>query len=359
MRILARLALLPKLLLSTSITMALLFLFTGWLVQRHAVATASQVVEREVRSSFEAYEALWRSRAAMLASVSRVLSAMSDVRAAFSTGDDATIRDTAGELWARVSDATAIFLVTDPRGRVIASLGGQTEIPLDQELPVVRAAYRLFPEQASGFMHQGAHLYQITITPVYVQSGSSPALLNVLLAGYRVDAAVVNRLKDLTGGSEFLFLAGDRVLASTLTGAQSAALVRGLSGAQEHLRANDGEREYAALTSLLRDVEGNPIAHLWIFRSFESAQQQISALRRNILLIALAAVLAGLAVTYLLARRIVEPIKTLDQAAAEVARQNFDLRVEVRSEDELGRLAATFNAMCDSIRAARVELIRQ
>ncbi len=60
-----------------------------------------------------------------------------------------------------------------------------------------------------------------------------------------------------------------------------------------------------------------------------------------------------------MARRIVEPMKQLDRAAAEVARQNYAIEVEVRSEDEMGRLARTFNQMCASIREAREELIRQ
>jgi signal transduction histidine kinase len=61
----------------------------------------------------------------------------------------------------------------------------------------------------------------------------------------------------------------------------------------------------------------------------------------------------------LLARRIVEPVLQLDRAAAEVARQNYDIEVEVKSEDEMGRLARTFNNMCASIRQAREDLIRQ
>ncbi|SPE37813.1 Integral membrane sensor signal transduction histidine kinase (fragment) [Candidatus Sulfopaludibacter sp. SbA3] len=54
-----------------------------------------------------------------------------------------------------------------------------------------------------------------------------------------------------------------------------------------------------------------------------------------------------------------EPVEQLDRAAAEVARQNYAIEVEVRSEDEMGRLARTFNTMCASIRQAREELIRQ
>ena len=54
-----------------------------------------------------------------------------------------------------------------------------------------------------------------------------------------------------------------------------------------------------------------------------------------------------------------EPVEQLDRAAAEVARQNYAIEVPVRGEDELGRLARTFNTMCASIRQAREDLIRQ
>jgi signal transduction histidine kinase len=60
----------------------------------------------------------------------------------------------------------------------------------------------------------------------------------------------------------------------------------------------------------------------------------------------------------MLARRIVKPIEALDHAAAEVARENYDFRVEPVSDDEIGRLAHTFNDMCESIGQARQELIR-
>ena len=53
------------------------------------------------------------------------------------------------------------------------------------------------------------------------------------------------------------------------------------------------------------------------------------------------------------------PVAELDRAAAEIARQNYDYRIEVRTGDELGRLAQTFNAMSGSIQSAREELIRQ
>ena len=53
---------------------------------------------------------------------------------------------------------------------------------------------------------QNGELYDISVTPVYVDSGpGEQRLANVLVAGYSVDALVAQKLKEATG-SEFLFL---------------------------------------------------------------------------------------------------------------------------------------------------------
>jgi signal transduction histidine kinase len=355
----SRVSLLWKILLSTSVAITVLFALTGWIVQSYIVKTTSQTLDEEVQASFQAYRSLLKARRDMLASVSRILSTMSDVRAAFSTRDQATIRDTAGELWAKISEENAVFLVTDPRGRVIASLGGAVAPSLGRNLEVVRDAAARFPQQVAGFALFDGQLYQMVVTPVYVESGAGPALLNVLVAGFYVDALVAQRLKESTGGSEFLFLAGGRVMASTLNPRATAVLASAVKQRAGITRVSDGEMEYAPLVNPLPDIEGRPIGDLWIFRSFEGAAQRIAALRRNLLLMWVIAVAAGLGLTFLLARRIVEPVQQLDRAAAEVARQNYACRVSVDSQDELGRLAKTFNAMCASIQNARNELIRQ
>jgi signal transduction histidine kinase len=358
----SRLSLLWKILLSTSVAITLLFGITGLIVENNALSTTSRSLEDEVQASSQAYQSLWKSRASTLASVSLILSQMSDVRAAFGTRDEVTIRDTAGELWSKVSEENALFLVTYPTGRLIASLSGPPESAAWRELAVVPQAAKRFPAQASGFMLKDGQLYQVAVTPVYVQSGRGDnALIDVLVAGYPVNALVAQRLKESTGGSEFLFLAQSKVVASTLNPRATGELARAVMarGSRKPARVSDGVVEYAPLETPLQDIAGNTIGELWIFRSFENALQRLAELRRNIILLGLAAMLAGLALTYLLARKIMRPVEKLDRAAAEVARQNYAYRVPVNSRDELGRLAETFNNMCASIQSARHELIRQ
>jgi signal transduction histidine kinase len=355
----AGLSLLWKILLSTSAAITLLFGLAFALVLRHATETTARSLEEEVRASLEAYESLWHTRAEMLSSLSLVLSTMSDVRAAFSTRDQATIRDTAGELWAKVSDERAIFIVTDPLGDVIASLGGGLPVALREQLPIVTVAARQFPKQASGFMLLERRLFYAAVTPVYVQSSGGSLLLNVLVAGFEVDPLAAERLKRATGGSEFLFLANGRVVATTLNERARNEVAQRVARNKEPRRLSDGSIEYAPLMTPLRDVEGKTIGELWILRSFEAVRSRLAALRRDLVLLWLLAMAGGFGLTYVLARRIVEPVKELDRAAAEVSRQNFDYHVRVQSDDEVGRLARTFNSMCASIQRSREELIRQ
>jgi len=353
----SRLSLLWKILLSTSVAVTVLFAITGEIVLNHITRTMSESLDEEVQASFQAYTSLWRSRAELLSSVSSILSTLPGVRLAFGTGDQATIRDTAGELWSKISKADAIFLVTDPRGKVVASLGGAIPLSLRKNMDVVPAAAAKFPSQVSGFFLQDGELYYISVTPVYVESAQGQSLINVLIAGYHVDAVIAQDLKNETGGSEFLFLTPGRVIASTLNERATGVVVANL--AKHTDRISDGVAEYARFVTPLEDLAGRPVGQLVILRSFEGVQRRLASLYTNIVLLWLAAISAGLLMTYLLARRIVEPVKQLDRAAMEVAQQNYAIEVEVTSEDEMGRLARTFNNMCNSIRQAREELIRQ
>jgi signal transduction histidine kinase len=349
----SRLSLLWKILIPISLVMTLSFAIAGWMIQRDVVRDSYASVEQEAKASFQAYESLWKERANRLGAISEILSAMSDVRAAFGTGDAATIRDTAGELWSRVSKEDAFFLVADGQGRVVASLGPAVSFAPNDDLPMVRAARAQFPAQASGFVQKDDELFQVVVTPIYVQSPAGPALLNALLVGYRVDAGVAQRLKNSTGGSEYVFVSRNRVVTSTLPPAITAAIA-------PRLLTNSADiQDYLAVPTALRDISGAQVGQLFILRSLAGARQRLAALRCEIIALWLLALVAALITTYLVARKIMQPVAELDRAASEIGKQNYDYQIDVQSQDELGRLARTFQSMCESIRQARQELIRR
>ena len=337
----SQLSLLWKISLSTSIAITVLLVVAGYFVQDQTRSALSQNLETELRGTFRAYESLWQARAEMLKSVSRALSAMSDVRAAFQTNDQLTIRDTAAEIWARVSPsassrAGALFLVTSPHGEVIASLGGEAP---GRNMDVVREALVRFPAQSEGFAVQNGVLSELVVTPVYVQAQSGQSLLNVLVAGYPVDQDVAQDLKARTGGSDFVFLDAGKPVASTLTPDETISISRQYrrgSGLQ-HLELPG--REFAVLGSQLRDLSGVAVGDLLIIHNFDAIRRDLVSLETKLFFTWAAAILTGIFISMFLARRLLRPIRELDEAASRIAEQKYETRVPEGGNDELSALS--------------------
>ncbi|MCS7235702.1 MAG: histidine kinase dimerization/phospho-acceptor domain-containing protein [Armatimonadota bacterium] len=76
-----------------------------------------------------------------------------------------------------------------------------------------------------------------------------------------------------------------------------------------------------------------------------------------VLMAVAASVLVAFAVAALVARRIVEPVELLRQAARRISSGQYEERVPVRSADELGDLADQFNRMAASLQ--RLECVRR
>lgn len=349
-----RLSLLWKILLATTLPITIVLAFTAWFVESQTVTALTRDLEEAMRGGFEAYTSLWKSRADNLRSISMVLSMMSDVRAAFQTNDRATIRDTAQEIWSKVSQSGAFFLVTDPRGRVMASLGGA---PVDAgDLGIVNAASSRFPDQIEGFSVQSGALYELVITPVYVHTSTEPGLLNVLVAGFAVDPSVAADLKRRTGGSDFIFRAPGCATVSTLPARETSQIL----ARYEHrpgLQRMQLPEEFAVLGNPLNDVGGRPLGDLLMVRSYEPVRSGIQELQSRLIWIWGTAILGAALMSSLIARRTLRPIHQLDRAATRIANQDYSARVPEAGGDELARLARTFNQMSASIQEARAELI--
>ncbi len=343
---------------ATSITITLFFFAAGWGLQAYALSVADRSVRAEIRASIQTYEALWKARTQELSAATALMGAMSDVRAAFATRDERTIRDSAEEMWSRVSNQSAAFLVLDPEGRLITSLGAEIN---DFSLPRISMGdiRPRFPRQLAGYLRQDSKLFYMVLTPVYVQGGREPILLNVLCAGFRIDDRVASELKKLAPGSDVAFLDGQQVFASTLNGRLGRLSARTLLGDSGSDRQTLNGQEFISLSEPLADVVGRPIAKLRVLHSYQPVQASLVNLRRSLALAWLATVVVALLFSLLMTRRVLEPIRLLDRGTAEIAARNYGYRVPVKGHDELSRLAATFNEMCDSIERARADLIRQ
>jgi signal transduction histidine kinase len=248
--------------------------------------------------------------------------------------------------------------VLDPEGRLITSLGdARDEFALPQ-IPMQDVRPR-FPRQLAGYLRQDGKLFYIVLTPVYVQTSHDAMLLNVLCAGFRIDNRVASELKGLAPSSDVAFLDGRQVFASTLESRFGRLSARALMPDSGSDRQKLHGEEFISLGQPLTDVVGRPIAELRILHSYEPVRASLSNVRRILTMAWLATVIIALLVSSVMTRRVLEPVRLLDRAAVEIAARNYSYRVPVHGDDELSRLAATFNEMCDSIERARADLIRQ
>jgi len=351
-----RLSLLWKIWLSTSVALTGMFALIGYFVQRGVLETATQSLMEEVQSSSKAYQALWEARAGILTSLAGVLSGMPATDKALQTRAPESVAAIL-KLWESAPSKIrghSFLLLTDASGEAITSHPAEWTSQLDAK-PLVSAAAAQFPRQATGFFVQNSMLHQVVLNPLY----TGGELRGVLIAGFTVDHQVALELKESTGRSEFIFVSRGQVFASTMNDRATGAVVRSLTREDPQSLVSDGLVEYVPLGRELIDLQGRPVGRLFILRSFEDTNENVARLRRRIFFIWEGAIVLGLLLTYLAVERIVKPVKDLDRAASEVAMQNYDFRVSVESDDELGRLASTFNKMCDSLQSARAELIRR
>jgi nitrogen fixation/metabolism regulation signal transduction histidine kinase len=93
-----------------------------------------------------------------------------------------------------------------------------------------------------------------------------------------------------------------------------------------------------------------------------SSRSELVMLNRQILrisaVVAAAAMLVGLLVTFWVSARITRPIKELAEGAREVAAGHWDTRIDLSGRDETGQLAGAFNHMTQTLTAQRERLVQ-
>jgi serine phosphatase RsbU (regulator of sigma subunit) len=102
---------------------------------------------------------------------------------------------------------------------------------------------------------------------------------------------------------------------------------------------------------------GAPIARVEVLLSALRISQARDAMRDQMVMISLAASAVAALVSYLLARFLTYPIRTLARDLRQVSIGNLDHQSRVRSGDEIGEVARTFNQMTANLRQAQEAVV--
>lgn len=90
-----------------------------------------------------------------------------------------------------------------------------------------------------------------------------------------------------------------------------------------------------------------------------SFQETADSFLKRVIIIGLLLILAGSLGAWMMSRRITMPLKQLGKAASAISDGNYSLLVHVDRQDELGKLAESFNIMSVRVRAAQENLEQQ
>jgi DNA-binding NtrC family response regulator/HAMP domain-containing protein len=107
-------------------------------------------------------------------------------------------------------------------------------------------------------------------------------------------------------------------------------------------------QEVATAHALLKDG-GKVVGLLGVYRSRAATENRKAAVLRTLLLSTLAALLLVVLAGGTLVERVTDRLQRVTHAAREIARGHLGSRAPVESQDEVGRLAASFNTMADAL----------
>ncbi|HEV7324251.1 MAG TPA: ATP-binding protein [Bosea sp. (in: a-proteobacteria)] len=172
-------------------------------------------------------------------------------------------------------------------------------------------------------------------------------LVSRLKVGEAGRAYIVTRSGRLIAHPDLRFVLRNTDLAP-LVNAHEAA---GVAGAGLSVTDIEGRRVLSVMTAV-PDVDWNVVIDLPESEAFAPIHASILRSLTLLLLTLFVAVLAGI----ILSRKLVAPIKALDEGAARIGRGELDARIAIHTGDELQELGEQFNVMAERLAEGRAVL---
>ncbi|GJM22004.1 MAG: hypothetical protein DHS20C15_19190 [Planctomycetota bacterium] len=128
----------------------------------------------------------------------------------------------------------------------------------------------------------------------------------------------------------------------------------GTGSAVEGILVIDGsQRRVIRGSHPLTDRDGAKVGEISVYIASASIEAAAARLKLKVAYVAMAFVLIGALVAFLLGRRISGPLRRLQEDVHTVARGDLEHRTRARSSDEIGELARSVDQMTESLREAR------
>jgi methyl-accepting chemotaxis protein len=119
----------------------------------------------------------------------------------------------------------------------------------------------------------------------------------------------------------------------------SATVTQGGKKYQVYYQSVDPVGEYAGMGLSVASVISDSELH-----------EEANSMRNTIIIIALIAILVAVVLSYWVARMITKPMKDLQDAADKISKGDMEVAINIKSKDEVGDLAESFNRMVQAVK---------
>ena len=312
---------------------------------------ASRQVEGQLQSSGAVYDRLWQQRAHELQNAAELLARDFGFRAAVASGDQATMQSALGNAAARLRVRSAFIVTADGK---ISSIDGT--VP-------VREPAALWEPLDDGHLTGVAMLAgrprQLVAAPIM-----APTLIGWVVFAADLDGREMRGLERLSAiPLHAAVIANDHGRWAEASGSMSALDASATKLAEAHVGGSAafemdvGGRDSIALAKPLPTFADRDRAILLLAYPKGQALADARKLQLALGVMTLLGLILVAFATWRAAGRITQPLARLDEAAGRLA-SGEPVQVRVRGEDELARLANSFNEMVGRI-AEREQRITQ
>ena len=317
------------------------------LIERDSDAQA----DRTVGLAGALFDEYMHNRSETQSSLVNVIVSDFPFRAVVSGGDEATIRSVLRNHAGRVGASVAALLDLD--GNVKVSVTAD-----DRVMPA-------FPSGAFAAIEEGARHRVIDIGGVPYETVTvpvrAPDIRAWVMLGFPIDYALVTQLKDLTGLEvSFLSVSGfaPRVVTSTLPIEARASALAGLDPQRtDAQRIGTGAAAHVSLVRpLVEDAEG---VYVVMQLSQSVATASYRRVRNFLYAITGLSLLLAISGSFWLAKTVTRPVHDLAAAARRMREGVYNEPINIRTTDEFGELAGSFNAMQQAIADRERRIVHQ
>ncbi len=290
--------------------------------------SARQVVRDEMTAAGAVYSQLWTARSSQLQQGAGVLAQDYGFREAVATNDEATVRSALDNLRSRQGVDGALILGVD--GYATSTGLALDDADLD----------RLFNGLDSGRIESGVlnidgQPFQVVAAPV-----NAPVLIGWVVFAERLDAAQMRNLEKLSAIPLSASVGVNRLSGQTRDGPVTVQTADGPS---------------MRLDRPLPSFDTGAPAELVLTYPLKRAMRPYEALFWWLAAIGAAGLALLTSGTWILSRGLTKPIRALDEAVHRLQQGDY-VEAPVTSNDEIGRLAASFNAMVGDLKDREAKL---